>query len=63
MITSGNRGPIPSFLSGCSIGSGSNGIGIGSHLQNVVQQRYSLRQYRQPRHGTPEQSHSCPRCS
>ena len=32
MIISGNKGPIPSFLSGCSIGSGSNGIGTGSYL-------------------------------
>ena len=45
LIIRGNRGPIPSFLSGCSIGSGSNNIGIGSHLQKTIRQRYSLRQY------------------
>ena len=45
MIINGNKGPIPLFLSGCSIGSGSNGIGTGSYLQKAVQQRYSLRQY------------------
>ena len=45
LVISGNGGPIPSFLSGCSIGSGDNGIGTSSHLQKVVWQRYSPRQY------------------
>ena len=45
MIISRNKGPIPLFLSGCSIGSGSNGIETGSYLQKAVQQQYSLRQY------------------
>jgi len=40
-----NRGPIPSVLSGCSIGNSGNGIGIGSYLQKAVWQRYSPRQY------------------
>ena len=36
MIISGNGGPIPSFLSECFVGSGSSGIGTGSHLLKAV---------------------------
>ena len=38
-------GPIPSFLSGCSVGNGGNGIETGSHLQKVVRQWYFPGQY------------------
>ena len=31
-LTHVDGGPIPSFLSGCSIGNGGNDIGTGSHL-------------------------------
>ena len=40
MIISGNRGPIPLFLSGCFVWSGSSGIGTGSHLLRDVWQQY-----------------------
>ena len=38
---------MPLSLSGCLVGSGrgKSGIGIGSHLERAVQQRYSPRQY------------------
>ena len=62
-IISSNRGSIPSFLSGCFIGSGSNGIGTSSHLQKVIRQQYSLRQYQAVETCTPEQPRSLPRCS
>ena len=39
-------GPIPSFLSGCSVGNDGNGIGTDSHLQKATRQRYSPSQYR-----------------
>ena len=45
-LTSANKGPIPSSLSGCSIGNGGNGIGTDSHLQKPAQQRYSRRHCR-----------------
>ena len=38
-------GPIPSFLSGCFIGNGGNGIRTSSYLQKAIQQWYSPRQY------------------
>ena len=44
--TSANRGPIPSSLSGCSVGKCGNGIGTDSHLQNPAQQRYSWGHHR-----------------
>ena len=39
---------MPSFLSGCLVGSGcgKSGIGTGSYLRRAVWQRYSPRQYR-----------------
>ena len=36
--TSANWGPIPSSLSGCSVGKVGSGIGIDSHLQKLAQQ-------------------------
>ena len=38
---------MPLSLSGCLVGSGcgKSGIGIDSHLERAVQQRYSPRQY------------------
>ena len=44
-ITSANGGPIPSSLSGCSVGKGGNGIGTYSHLQKPAMQQYSQRHY------------------
>ena len=44
-LTYVNGGPIPSFLSGRSIGKGGNGIGTDSHLQKPARQRYSHRHY------------------
>ena len=51
LVINGNGGPILSFLSGCSIGSGGNGSDIPQG--NI----------RQPRHGHSKQSHSRPSCS
>ena len=61
LFTCLNGGPIPSFLSGCSIGKGGNGIGIDSHLQKLARQRYSQRRYQateyrvSPCYDTPNQ--------
>ena len=38
-------GPIPSLLSGCSVGKGGNDIGTDSHLQKTARQQYSRRHY------------------
>ena len=45
-LPNANGGPILSFVSGCSVESGSNGIETGSHLKQTARQRYSPRQYR-----------------
>ena len=41
-----NASPIPSVLSGCSVGNSGNGIESGSCLQKAIRQRYSPKQYR-----------------
>ena len=51
LVISGNGGPILSFLSGCSIGSGGNGSDIPQGNTG------------QPRPGYSKQSHSRPSCS
>ena len=53
MIISGNDGPIPSCLSECFVGTGSGGIGIGSHLLKGVRQKYSQGHTGKPRHVSP----------
>ena len=63
LIIGGSGGPIPLFLSGCFIGSGSSGIGIGSHLLKAIWQRYSLRLYHAAETWYLEQSRSCLRRS
>ena len=58
-LTRVDGGPIPSFLSGCSVGNGGSGIGTGSHLQKMVRQQYSPRQYRDAKNiGCSRQLHS-----
>ena len=56
-----DRDPIPSLLSGCSVGKRGNGIGTDSHLQKTAWQRYSRRHYQvakyrvSPNNDTPDQ--------
>ena len=45
-LTCAKGGLILSFLSGCSVEKGGNGIGIDSHLQKTARQWYSLRHFR-----------------
>ena len=41
MIISGNGGPTPSFLIGCSMGRGNSGIKTGSHLYRMFGSDFS----------------------